>query len=257
MTLLIVSYFYFLLFFSLLFIFHSYHTHTHAPLSLLFCSLFLICRIVTGIAIRKINRVIQFTISERELFAFGKVNDTLQRTQIWKNNSMNFLNDGKNGHDYFTLTRESRSINLDTVRCPLDKVVTGVRFQIENNRLHLEIRATDFDYESGMLKNLEQSEWINNLNNENRDEIHIDAPDSPIRTNNIQQRIDSNNKFIQFRSTDIKKDLAQLTVPYFESVPLEANEPRPLSGVGLYYKGEDSFGGFVAVKLISYDSGKI
>lgn len=216
-----------------------------------------IYRIVTGIALRKINRVIQFTISERELFAFGKVNDTLRRTQIWKNNSIEFLTNGKNEIDYFTLSREHRSINLDTIVLPLDKVVTGVRFQAHENRLYLEIRATDFDYDSGKLKNPEQSAWINNLSSENRQQINIDDPDSPTRTANLQERFDSNNKYIEFRPTDIKKDLAQLTVPYIESVALEASEPKPLSGVGLYYKGEHGFGGFIAVELVAHDTGII
>ncbi|XP_055324703.1 uncharacterized protein LOC129579086 [Sitodiplosis mosellana] len=217
-------------------------------------------KIVTGIAIKKINRVIQLTISERELFAFGKVNDTLKRTQIWKNNSMEFLSDGQNDVDYFTLTREHRSINLDTIFLPLNKVVTGIRFKAQDNMLIIEIRATDFDYETGMLTNLEHSTWIkhtDNRINEHREEITIFEPDSPTRTTNIQERFDSNNKFIRFRSTDIKKDLSQLTIPFFESVPLEASEPRPLSGVGLYYKGENGFGGYIAVKLISYDRGTI
>lgn len=205
---------------------------------------------------RKINRVIQFTISERELFPFGKVNDTLRRTQIWKDNSTSsFLSDGENEIDYFTLTRQHRSLNLDTIVLPSDRVVTGVRFAVENNRLHLEIRATHFDYESGKLQNLEQSVWIkNDLPNTERQQIQIENPDSPLRTTNIQERFDSIDKFIEFRSTDIKKDLAQLTVPYIETVPLEASEPKPLSGVGLYYKGEIGFGGFLAVKLIAHDT---
>lgn len=217
-------------------------------------------RVVTGIAIKKINRVIQFTISERELFAFSKVNDTLRRTQTWKNNSMNFLMNGKNDVDYFTLTREHRSVNLDTIFLPLNKVVTGVRFQTHDNRLHLEIRATDFDYESGMLKNLEQSAWIkhtDNRINDNREEIMIDEPDSPTRTTNIQERFESNNKYVSFRPTSISKDLAQMTVPFIESVPLEASEPQILSGAGLYYKGQPGYGGFIAIKLISYDKGTI
>lgn len=195
------------------------------------------CRIITGIAIKKIDRVIQLMISERVLYAFGKVNDTLRRTQIWKNNNIAFLKDGEKNIDYFTLTREHRTINLDTLVVPLGKVVTGIRFQAHENRLHLEIRATDFDYETGQLKNLEQSAWINNLHTEQRAQINILDPDSPTRTTKIQEPVDSHNKFIEFRPTDIKKDLAQLTVPYFESVPLEASEPKPLSGVGLYYKG--------------------
>lgn len=96
--------------------------------------------------------------------------------------------------------------------------------------------------------------WINNLLSKNREQIQIEEPDSPTRTTNIQQRFESDNKFIEFRPTDIKKDLAQLTVPFIESVALEGSEPRPLSGVGLYYKGEIGFGGFIAVKLIAHDT---
>lgn len=203
---------------------------------------------------KKINRTIQFTISERELLEFGNVNATLRRTQIWKNNSIEFLKDGENGIDYFTLTRDHRSINLDTIVLPQDKVVTGIRFQVHKNRLYLEIRATDFDYDSGKLENLEQSIWINKLSSKNREQIQINEPDSPTRTTNIQRRFESDNKFIEFRPTDIKKDLAQLTVPFIESVALEASEPRPLSGVGLYYKGEIGFGGFIALKLNAHDT---
>lgn len=170
---------------------------------------------------------------------------------------MAFLSDGKNEIDYFTLTREHRSMNLDSISLPLDKLVTGVRFQVQNNRLHLEIRATDFDYETGALQNLEQSTWINGLISGNREKINTDNLDSPLRTNNIQERIESHNKFLEFHPTDIQKDLAQLTVPFIESVPLEASEPRPLSGIGLYYKGEKNFGGFLAVNLICYDTGRI
>lgn len=195
-------------------------------------------RIITGIAIKKIDHVIQFSISERDLFTFGKVNDSLRRTQMWKNNNIAFLKDGEQNHDYFTLTREQRAINLDTIVLPLDKVVTGIRFRTHENRLHLEIMATDFDYETGKLRNLDQSIWLNNLHTEQqRTQINILDPDSPTRTTKIQEPFDSDNKFIEFRPTDIKKDLAQLTVPYFESIPLEASEPKPLSGVGLYYKG--------------------
>lgn len=136
--------------------------------------------------------------------------------------------------------------------------MTGIRFRVHANRLYMEIRATDFDYKMGKLINIENSFWINNLNvdNEQRTQLTITDADSPIRTKNIQQRFDSNNKFIIFAPSDVKKDLAQSTVPFIESVALEASEPRPCSGVGLYYKGESGYGGFIAVKLIAYDTGE-
>lgn len=201
------------------------------------------------------NRVIQFVISERELYAWGGVDTTYMQRQIWKNSSFEFLTDplSKNGTDYHTLTREHRSINLDTVNLPSSMVLTGVRLQLHDNRLMLEVRGTEFDFVTGKLKNLDQSIWFNNLNRNERTKVVIDEPDAPTRTTNIQERYDFVDKYVEFGPSDIKKDLAQVTVPYIESVHLEATEPRPLSGAGLFYKGEPGYGGFVAIKLVAFD----
>lgn len=215
----------------------------------------LISRIITGIAFRKLNRVIQFVISERELFGYGRVDTTHMRKQTWKNESIDFLTDprSRNGIDYHTLTREHRSINLDTVNIPTSMVLTGVRLQLHDNRLMLEVRGTEFDFHTGHLKNLDKSIWFNNVNGNERTKVVIDEPDAPTRTKNIQERYDFVDKYVEFGPSDIRKDLAQVTVPYIESVYLEAREPRPLAGAGLFYKGEPGYGGFVAIKLVAYD----
>lgn len=214
-------------------------------------------RVITGVALKKINRMIQFIVSERELMPFGRVNTTIRRANTWiSNDTMNSLKDGVNGIDYFTLTIDHRSINLDTIILPNSKVVTGVRFKVKENRLGLEIRATDFDYEHGQLMNLEESEWFSGSSNE-RTKLSIENPDSPIRTTNIQTPYDSVDNFIEFMATDIKKDLAQTTIPFIETVKIEANEAKPLSGIGLYYKSESGFGGFIAIKLHIYETGSI
>lgn len=212
-------------------------------------------RIITGIAFRKLNRVIQFVISERELFGYGHVDTTYMSRQIWKNDSFDFLSDplSQNGTDYYALTREHRSINLDTINIPPSMVLTGVRLQLRDNRLTMEVRGTEFEFHTGKLKNLDKSTWFNNLNRNERTKVVIDEPDAPTRTTNIQERYDAVDKYVEFGPSDIKKDLAQVTVPYIESIHLEASEPRPLAGAGLYYKGEPGYGGFVAIKLVAYD----
>lgn len=132
-------------------------------------------------------------------------------------------------------------------------LLTGIRLQLHDGRLTLEVRGTEFDFYTGKLKNLDKSTWFNNLNQNERTKVVIPEPDAPTRSTNIQQRYDSVDKYVEFGPSDIKKDLAQVTVPYIESVRLEASEPRPLSGAGLYYKGEPGYGGFVAIKLVAYD----
>lgn len=161
------------------------------------------------------------------------------------------MRDGKDGLDYFTLTKEHRSINLDTIRFPDDTIVTGVKLHVQQNRLHLQVRGTKFNFETGKLNTDEPSVWIKNENDHTK--LELLEPDVPTKTKNIQEIFDSKNKFIEFRSSDIKKDLAQVTVPYIETVRLEASEPRPLSGAGLFYKGQEGFGGYIAIKLVAYE----
>lgn len=117
---------------------------------------------MTGVAITKRNRMIQFTIAESTLLPYGKLNTTIVNEDDDQNiNAANnrYVNhpewtihsaEIKNGIDYHTLTYENRAINLDTVLAPAGKLVTGVRFHVfDDKTLTLQIRVTDFDYEQG------------------------------------------------------------------------------------------------------------
>lgn len=61
------------------------------------------------------------------------------------------------------------------------------------------------------------------------------------------------NQYIKFTYTDMDKDAAQTTVPFIDIQEVTSQPPVPLSGVGIYHKGRDGFGGFLAPKLITYD----
>lgn len=116
-------------------------------------------RIVTGVAITKRNRMIQFLIAESTLLPYGKLNTTIANENGDSNANNRYLGHSefsitdaniKDGVDYHTLTYEKRSINLDTVVVPAGQIVTGVRFNaLYDGTLTIQIRATDFDYVTG------------------------------------------------------------------------------------------------------------
>lgn len=56
-----------------------------------------------------------------------------------------------------------------------------------------------------------------------------------------------------FTASDLEKDAGQTTVPYIDLQPIEPKPPAPLSGAGVYHKGRDGYGGYVALKLITYN----
>ncbi|XP_031621010.1 uncharacterized protein LOC116339329 [Contarinia nasturtii] len=222
-------------------------------------------RIVTGVAITKRNRMIQFLIGESILLPYGKLNTTITHETGDLNVNNRYVghpefsidsNDVRNGIDFHTLTYEKRSINLDSVLAPAGKLVTGVRFHVlDDGVLTIQIRCTDFDYQTGKLKNLDKSIWIHNDVKLHR-EILLDEPDHPIRGTRPLEPDWTPNQFIKFQPSDIGKDAAQVTVPFLDGTFVEGISTL-LTGIGLYYKGQPHFGGAIAPYLVAFDFGSL
>lgn len=160
------------------------------------------------------------------------------------------LTDVDNGYDYHTLSWKNRSIYLDTVIAPRDTVVTGIRFKLHNGHLYLEIQATKFDFQSGQL--YDSFEWISNLKGQ-RDFISLENCDVPEKSKSFSKPEWQQKAFIEFQPTDRVKDISQTTIPYIDTQLVEPSHPAPLAGIGIYYKGSDGFGGYIAPYLITYD----
>lgn len=109
---------------------------------------------------------------------------------------------------------------------------------------------------TGRLKNLDKSKWIGSVEQQSRTELLLDEPDVPIRAIQPAEPDWIPNQFVKFQPSDRTKDAAQVTVPYLDGTFIEGN-PTLLSGLGLYYKGQPHFGGFIAPYLIAFDFGSL
>lgn len=205
----------------------------------------------------KQNGVIHLAISERILLPFGQaeVLPPYPFIDTWR--GTDFFNINNNGIrenvDYYTLSYENRSINLDYVTAPKDHLVTGVRFRITDGRITIEIRATEFDFVNGRLKNIDKSEWYSNPN---CGQVKIDSQDrreNPMKISKMSLPDPRQNTFIEFGPTDYTTDVSQLTVPFIDTQRVEPYTPVALSGVGLYFKNAVSSGGFIAPRIFVYD----
>lgn len=168
--------------------------------------------------------------------------------------------------------------------------MTGARFRVVNGRLRFEIRATQFDYETGKL-NLEysRSRWQGNEHYTAKEKINIENADVPTLSPEKSRRYRGDNKYIEFTPTDIHMDAAQTTgisvlgmlfelfkfcisllyvtsnvlyflqllgifsVPFIDTQPVEARAPKPLRGAGIYYKTTPGYGGFIGPLIIIHD----
>lgn len=108
---------------------------------------------------------------------------------------------------------------------------------------------------TGQLQNLDKSIWINNDGTKHT-ELLLNEPDLPIRATKPSEPDWTPNQFIKFGPTDRVKDAAQVTVPFFDGTFVEGN-PTLLSGIGLHWKGQPHFGGFIAPYLIAFDFGSL
>lgn len=198
-------------------------------------------------------------ISERNLLPFGQAEVTppYPYGDTWRA-ADNIFDDTPTTAgaqaNHFTLTYANRSINLNYVTVPKDHLVTGVRFRIIDGHISLEIRATEFEFTTGRLKNRANSLWVSNPNC-GQTKIELTKRNNPAMSkSDLSVPNTTPNAYIEFGPTDYWSDVSQLTVPFIDTQRVEPYRPIALAGVGLYHKTTTKgSGGFIATKLIVYD----
>lgn len=215
---------------------------------------------MTGIRFQKVNRIIHLQIQEGELLPRGAIN---MSTLAWRPISdYKLLDRGiRNGQDYHTLSWDKRAIDLDDLVAPASHVVTGVRFRLVGTHLNLEIRVTELNFAAGKLIDPETtSVWMSNDNTDSsadkRTPVRLIKPDVSILTISKSVQDSKTNQYVEFTHTDIDRDVAQTTVPYIDSQDVISLPAVALSGAGIYHKGQPGYGGFIGVKLTTYDIGQ-
>lgn len=217
-------------------------------------------RVLTGLRFRKVNRIIHIQVQQGELLPRGNINaSSVEWVPI---QDYRLLDRGiRNGIDYFTMNWTHRAIDLDDLKSTLrkDQVVTGVRFRTLGRHLRLEVRFTEFDFNTGKLLDESTQIWVSSENTENsagdqrRTPVKLKSPDIPTLTR-AASNIDSDpNQYIEFTHTDLDRDVGQTTVPFLDAQDVVSNPPVPISGLGVYHKGQPLYGGFVGFKMFTYD----
>ncbi|XP_037708402.1 uncharacterized protein LOC119546293 [Drosophila subpulchrella] len=210
-------------------------------------------RVVTGLRFAKSNRIFHLQIQEGELLPLGVINEaTLQ----WKPVDAYTISDEdvKINVDFHMLTYEKRSINLGKVEANNNSVVTGLRFQVVGTHLQLEAQFSRVDFENGKLIEPETTSfWLSGGDDEPRVKLSLNDVQVPTRSSVPSIPYPSDNQYIDFTNTGFNQDAAQTTVPYIDIQEVVSEPMVPLSGIGVYYKGRDGYGGFLAPKIITYD----
>ncbi|XP_014289814.1 uncharacterized protein orion isoform X1 [Halyomorpha halys] len=218
-------------------------------------------KVVTGIRFTKVNRIIHLQVQEGELLPLGGINET---TIQWKPvEDYNIDDKGVTvGVDYHMLTWEGRAIDLDDIKVPQDCVVTGVKLRRVGGHLNLEVEGAQFNFTTGkLIQSGEKSFWSSNDKTDvsavnPRTQLKLKKPDIPTRTVGASHIDSKSEQFVEFGPTDLDLDAGQTTIPFLDTQLVAPQPPVPLAGIGIYHKGRDYSGGYIAPKVITYDFSK-
>ncbi|XP_017759566.1 PREDICTED: uncharacterized protein LOC108550348 isoform X1 [Eufriesea mexicana] len=212
-------------------------------------------KVVTGIRFKKVNHIIHMQIQEGELMPRGNINKiSLQWKPIEEFSVLD--NNVKNGVDYHTLSWANRGLDLDDLSLDTNHLLTGVRFRMVGSRLNLEIRMSTFNFTTGkLIQPLDRSFWTSR-DLTDRIELKLTNPDIPIRPSVVTLPDSKSEQYLNFAPSDKISDVAQNTIPFLDTQPIELDPPVPIAGAGIFHKGRPGSGGYVALRLITYDFSK-
>ncbi|CAL7947527.1 unnamed protein product [Xylocopa violacea] len=209
-------------------------------------------KVVTGVRFKKVNQIMHIQIQEGELMPRGNINKS---TVQWKPiEAFNILDSNvTDGVDYHTLSWEKRGLDLDDLTLDKNYLLTGLKFRTIGSRLNLEVRMTSFNFTTGkLIRPLERSFWISH-DKTAREELALTRPDIPTRSPLLALPDSVSEQYLNFAPSDRKSDAAQNTIPFIDIQPVEPNPPVPIAGAGVFHKGRTGSGGYVALRLITYD----
>lgn len=211
-------------------------------------------KVVTGLRFLKMKRVIHIQIQEGKVQPRGSIDETSIR---WRPVDTFRVENAAPGVDYHTMTYEQRAMDLDDLQAPEGYVLTGIRFRRIGTHINPEILATPLDMETGGLRH-EGSLWLGNDNTDAaisapRTELKIRSPDVPTKTTMPSEPDSTTDQYVFFTHSDMNKDAAQTTIPFLDAQPVAPSPPILLAGAGIYHKGRSGYGGFVALRVITYD----
>ncbi|KAH0564313.1 uncharacterized protein LOC123273301 [Cotesia glomerata] len=215
-------------------------------------------RVITGIRLVTKLSITYFEIQQGVL-----VNGTIDNTTVeWDDRvtrhldyyEINHLFPSYTNGDLVRLTYNLRSLNLDDVDLPAGMVAVGVQFKLVKNRLTFQVAGMRVVDESGQFVSSSTVEWFSK-NNSNRTELKIGDLDIPTFSNKPNLELSKQGKeFVKFQMSSWNIDGSQTLYPFIDLQNVITHPPAPIGGIGLFYKGQQGFGGFIAPKLISLNT---
>ncbi|XP_044019357.1 uncharacterized protein LOC122859739 [Aphidius gifuensis] len=161
----------------------------------------------------------------------------------------------KQNTDYVLWDPKKNAINMDEMTIEYGRVVTGIKFGIENvegkfpNRIQIQVHSTEYDWKSGkLIKDTEKWHYPDGNHTVTSDYGEL----NPVKTNEKTVIDSQTDKFYTLSMSDSKTDAGQTTLPLFDASYVGSKVPTALSGIGLHHRSSNrENGGFFGITAYS------
>ncbi|CAG5083189.1 Protein of unknown function [Cotesia congregata] len=174
-----------------------------------------------------------------------------QRTVFW-NTSFGFADEPP---DVVRLNYHVKTINLDTIELPEGQFVTGIKFEVlTDNHITLVIRGSEMYRDDKVFTSI-HDEWHyppaenpENTRHNFKLEDFKNPAESSLKNNELSR---SGQNYVRLTGGVYSRLFNNFAViPFIDSRAVVSSPPAPLGGLGLFYKGQPGYGGFIALKYI-------
>ncbi|XP_053598670.1 uncharacterized protein LOC103570677 [Microplitis demolitor] len=183
------------------------------------------------------------------VFVNGKVDPNTLR---WNTDDRRYTR--ANHPDYVVLSGTLRSFNLDDVLLPDGEFVTGVKFEkLNNNHFSLVLRGTEmYDSNNRIISGKTSLRFPQNTGN-SRVNIDLYQLSTPLDINTQTYEMSQSGRHYVDLTISQFSDKYQnnAVMPFLDMQPVNVSPSVPLGGLGLFYKSQPDYGGFLAFKHIS------
>ncbi|KAJ8664967.1 hypothetical protein QAD02_006629 [Eretmocerus hayati] len=202
--------------------------------------------VITGAKLELVGDILSIKLQQGKLLPYGKIDMTSVKWLPIVINSSHLL---KISWD------EMRTIDLTRVILEPGYAVTGVGFRESTNgksdkSAMLVVYSSEIDFREGRINN--DNSHIENIPRRPTVELKILDPDRPTKAETnatVELGVD---QFIKFTLSGAD-DGGQSTIPFIDTQKVVPSILTPLSGIGLYYRGQKKFSGYIGMRLITYD----
>lgn len=212
--------------------------------------------VVTGVKFTKQQRVIHIKIQQGQALPQGQVNiSSIHWVDV---EPINFISTAyQEGTHFKKLSYEDRNIDLDQLTAPIEHVVTGVKFRMLGSHINLEMQVTPINYTTGELQTF-KSYWVSNDNTpamakNPRKEFKVEDLDDPTLFPLLNKQDSLPDSYLRFGPTSRGEDVSQLTIPFFDAQNVSPSPSSWFSGIEIFHKGQPGSGGFLSLKVLTYD----